>query len=113
MIYFVEMWNARQEWLALSEEERANYMNQIGPHIQGLIEKGVKVLTWSDNAPNTSKRADFDYFAIWSFPDQATADEFQQLVENAGWYQYFDQVNAGGKEDTADGVIGRLIGLQA
>ena len=105
------MWSARQEWLALSTEERTDYMNQIGPHIQGLIEKGVQVLTWSENEPTTSQRAAFDYFAIWSFPSQAIAEEFQQLVQNAGWYQYFDQVNAGGKADTAEGIIGKLVQL--
>ncbi|MEL7146863.1 MAG: DUF6616 family protein [Bacteroidota bacterium] len=111
MIYFVEMWNAKPEWLALSPEERGNYMNQIGPHIQGLIEKGVQVLTWSENEKGTDKRANFDYFAIWTFPDQAIANEFQQLVDGAGWYQYFEQVNAGGKVDTAEGVISKLVGL--
>ncbi len=109
MIYFIELWNTKPAWQALSTEERANYMGQIGPHIQGLIEKGVKVLTWSDNDEQTSKKIDYDFFAIWSFPDQETADQFQNLVEGAGWYNYFEQTNAMGKADTVDNIIGKLI----
>ncbi len=111
MIYFLELWNAKPEWLALNATERQNYMEQLGPHIQNLMEKGVKILTWSNNNPSTSKKAAYDYFAVWTFPDQATADGFQELVQAAGWYNYFEQVNLMGEEETANGLIGQLIQL--
>lgn len=111
MMYFIELWNAKPAWLALSQAERGDYMNQVGTHIQGLLDQGVKVLTWSNNESNTTHKADFDYFAIWSFPDQASADGFQQLVEGAGWYNYFEQVNLMGQEATAEQIIGQLIQL--
>ncbi|MEL6193054.1 MAG: DUF6616 family protein [Bacteroidota bacterium] len=111
MIYFIELWNAKQAWLDLSQEERGNYMNQVGSHIQGLLEKGVKILTWSVNDAATSERADYDYFAVWSFPNQELADGFQQLVAGAGWYNYFEQVNVMGGEDSVENIIGKLIQL--
>ena len=111
MIYYIEIWNAKPSWKALPVEDRAAYMNQVGAHIQGLIQKGVKILTWSVNEASTSQRANYDYFAVWTFPDQESADEFQKLVEGAGWYNYFDQVNLSGKESTAEEVIGKLIQL--
>lgn len=111
MIYFIEIWNAKQAWLDLSMEERGNYMNQVGSHIQGLLDKGVKVLTWSNNTQETTHRANYDYFAIWTFPDQATADGFQALVEGAGWYNYFEQTNLMGKEASVESVIGQLVQL--
>ena len=111
MIYFIEIWNAKPAWKALSIEERGAYMNQVGGHIQGLLEKGVKVLTWSNNDSGTSHRADFDYFAIWTFPDQEKAHSFQALVEGAGWYNYFEQSNLMGKEASVEEVIGQLVQL--
>ncbi len=111
MIYFIEIWNAKQAWLDLSMEERGNYMNQVGAHIQGLLDKGVKVLTWSNNKQETTHRANYDYFAIWTFPDQATADGFQALVEGAGWYNYFEQTNLMGEEASVESVIGQLVQL--
>ncbi|MEO0471976.1 MAG: DUF6616 family protein [Bacteroidota bacterium] len=111
MIYFVEIWNAKPAWKALPTQERADYMNQIGPHIQGLIEKGTQVLTWSVNDPATDQRAAYEFFAIWGFPDQETANGFQGLVQAAGWYNYFEQVNVMGQADSAESVIGTLIQL--
>ncbi|MEM7036649.1 MAG: DUF6616 family protein [Bacteroidota bacterium] len=111
MVYFIEIWNAKPAWHALSTQERGEYMTNVGAAIQGLLEKGVKVLTWSNNDPATSYRADFDYFAIWTFPDQDSADAFQGLVEGAGWYNYFEQSNLMGKEATAEDIIGQLVQL--
>lgn len=109
MKYFVEAWNATPAWHALSAEERGNYMNQIGPHIQGLIDKGTKILTWSFNDKQTDQRAGYDFFAVWSFPDGEVAQGFQELVQGAGWYNYFEQVNMMGEADSVDNIIGRLI----
>ncbi len=111
MTYIVELWNVKPAWLELSAEERGAYMAQIGPHIQNLIDQGVKVLTWSENAKSTTERANFSYFAIWSFPTQELANGFEQLVNGAGWYNYFEQVNVKGEADSVEGVIGKLIQL--
>lgn len=56
MIYFIEIWNAKQAWLDLSTEERGNYMNQVGSQIQKLLDNGVKILTWSTNNEDTSHK---------------------------------------------------------
>ncbi|MEM8888543.1 MAG: DUF6616 family protein [Bacteroidota bacterium] len=111
MVYFIEMWNATDAWHKLSTEERGNYMGQIGAHVQGLMEKGVEILTWSLNDSDTSRKGSYDYFAIWSFPDKAAAMDFQGLVEAAGWYTYFDQKNLMGEADSAQNVIGQLVQL--
>lgn len=111
MIYFVELWNVKPAWQALSTEERADYMEKVGGAMQELSEQGVKVLSWSKNDDTTDRKSDYDYFAIWQFPDQKTADGFQQTVEGAGWYNYFEQVNLMGQENTAQEVIGHLIQL--
>ena len=111
MIYFIELWNVKPAWMALSAEERGNYMAQIGPHVQTLIDKGVKILSWSENNSATDQRANFDFFAIWGFPDQESAIGFQQLVEQAGWYNYFEQINLMGQEESVENTIGKLIQL--
>lgn len=109
MIYFIEIWSVKPAWLELSPQDRGNYMQQVGAHIQALLDKGVQVLTWSSNNLTTSYRANFDYFAIWTFPDQETADSFQALVEGAGWYNYFEQTNLMGRQATVGDIIGQLV----
>lgn len=109
MIYFIELWNVKPEWKSLSVSERSAYMEQVGSAIQGLLDQGVKVLTWSENDETADKRSGYEYFAIWSFPNQEIADGFQKLVEGAGWYNYFEQVNLMGKEATVSDITNTLI----
>lgn len=111
MITYIELWKAKQDWLDLSQEERGNYMTALGPAIQQLTENGVQILSWGKNEASTFARGDYDYFAVWSFPNQESAGQFEKMVEGAGWYNYFDQVNVMGNTDSPQAVIGQLIGL--
>lgn len=112
MYLFVECWKARQEWLDLKTEERAAYMTELGKGIQSLVEAGVEIVSWSLNDADISKRSKFDYFAIWKFPTREFAKQFEQIVEQSGWYAYFDQVNLGGTEGMPDASVGHMINLQ-
>ncbi len=109
MITYVELWKAKQAWTDLSKEERGNYMAQLGPAIQQLIDSGVKIESWGINEAATHSRVDFDYFGVWTFPDMEAAQNFEQLVVGAGWYNYFDQVNAMGTTANPTEVIGKMI----
>jgi len=37
--------------------------------------------------------------------------EFEKVVEAAGWYNYFDQVNVSGEAQTAQEIIGKMVEL--
>jgi len=111
MIYGIEIWNAKPAWLQLSVEERGDYMGKVGSAMEQMASNGIKALTWSFNDPATDEKADYDYFALWTFPSQELADGFFATVKGAGWYNYFDQVNLMGAEDTAQNVIGRIVQL--
>ena len=109
MITYVELWKAKQTWNDLSKDERGNYLNALGPAIQQLLADGVHIQSWGSNDANTVSKADYDYFAVWSFPDLAAAQSFEKLVEGAGWYNYFDQVNAMGTAGGPDEVMKMMI----
>lgn len=111
MITYIELWKARQAWIDLSKEERANYLTALGPAIQQLIEGGVQILSWGNNESSTFNRVDYDYFAVWTFPSLESAQNFEKMVEGAGWYNYFDQVNAMGNISTPQEVMGKMIGM--
>lgn len=111
MITYVELWKAKQAWTNLSKEERGNYMTALGPAIQQLMESGVQIVSWGKNEPATFSKADYDYFAVWTFPDMEAVQGFEKMVEGAGWYNYFDQVNAMGTASGPQEVIGMLINL--
>lgn len=111
MITYIELWKAKGAWLDLSQEERGNYMNALGPAIQQLLENGVQIVSWGANEAATFGRGDYDYFAVWTFPNLEAAQGFEKMVEGAGWYNYFDQVNVMGTAGTPQDVIGQMIGL--
>ena len=108
---YIEIWKAKQTWLDLSKEARGEYMTQLGPAIQGLVESGVKIISWGTNDAGTFRKANYDFFGVWEFPDQAAVESFEKLVEGAGWYNYFEQVNICGNATTPDQVIGQMINL--
>lgn len=89
---FIELWKAKTAWRELPSQEREDYIAQIVPHMQALTEKGVEFGAWGENDNDTSHRADYDFLGIWMFPDKDMVKEFEQVVEAAGWYNYFEQV---------------------
>jgi hypothetical protein len=111
MYLFVECWKARPEWLALNTEARGAYMAELGKGMEELVKAGVEIVSWSMNEPDTSNRAPFDYFAVWKFPTGELAAGFEQIVQQSGWYSYFDQVNLKGVVAPPDASIGQMIGL--
>jgi len=111
MILFIECWKARPEWLELSIEARSTYMEQLGQGIGELIKAGVEIISWSMNEANTSNRSPFDYFAVWKFPSLEIAAGFEQIVQQSGWYNYFDQVNLKGEISDPQTMIGKIINL--
>ncbi|HLO92102.1 MAG TPA: DUF6616 family protein [Lentimicrobium sp.] len=112
MYLFIECWKAKQEWFDLSTENRAAYMSELGKGITGLLEAGVEIVSWGINSDDISNRSKYDYFGVWKFPDRNFAKQFELIIEQSGWYNYFDQVNLGGEICMPDIPIGHMIGLK-
>jgi hypothetical protein len=111
MITYIELWQAKQTWINLTQEERKTYVDALGPVIQQLLESGVQIISWGINDGSTFRRVDFDYYAVWSFPDENSAVKFEKLVESADWYTYFEQVNARGVSMSPQDVMAHMINL--
>lgn len=110
MHIYVELWNARPSWHALSEEERSAYIEKVGQNVQALAEKGIEPLYFGVADEDVPLRADYRYLAIWRMPDEAAARELEDNVEQAGWHEYFEQVNARGRSVPPEQVFGDMIG---
>lgn len=109
MITYIELWKSKQAWNDMSKEEKGNYLEALGPAIQHMMESGVQIVSWGKNEASTYSKADYDYFAVWTFPNAESVKEFEQTVEGAGWYNYFDQVNAMGTATTPQEVMADMI----
>jgi len=106
---FIELWSAKDSWKQMSKEERGNYLGQIGPALQDLMQKGVEIVSWGENNIKTTHRAGYDFFAVWKFPTVEIQNEFEAMVEAAGWYNYFKQENVSGESTTPDAIISKMV----
>lgn len=109
MYIFVELWKPKPEWLTLSKSERQQYLSQLGPAIQSLVDSGVEIITWSLNDPSTPYTTDHVYLGVYMFPTKEQTLQFEQLVAQAGWYDYFDQINAKGEVSNPPAMIGQML----
>lgn len=112
MYLYVELWNVTQKWMDLSKEERGEFFNRAGESIKKLINSGVEVTGWAMNDEHTPYRSDYRYMAVWKLPSEASVKELESAVADAGWHEYFSQVNARGQMIPMEEVIGNLINLE-
>lgn len=110
MTLFLEMWKPKRAWLELSEAKRAEYIEGIGPSIEGLREAGVELVGIGTNDADTDRRAEYGFWAVWRMPEELV-ERFEETVREDGFYDYFEQVNARGEEQPPEEVFGELIGL--
>lgn len=108
MKYYIETFTAKPAWLALSKEERAEYMNRIALSSQPLVDQGGEVVVMSENDSDTTQRLNHQFFVIWKFPTDELAKAFETLGIDEGWYNYFDQFNIKGSETD---INERLVNL--
>ena len=90
----VELWKARQVWFELSLLERSAYLENFAPAIRRLLVNGAELIALGV-AEETRRLVDYDYWAIWRFPDEEHLVDFNRAIESGGWHDYFERVNLG------------------
>lgn len=111
MYLYVELWNARPEWLALSGEEKQAYLKQVGTGIQTLTDAGVELVGFALNEEETPYRAAYRYLAAWKMPGKEQIILLENILEQARWHDYFDQVNARGELLAPEAALADMASL--
>ena len=109
MHVFIELWNAKPKWLELSSGERAAYMQNVREALAAMQEGGIEILGWGSVDPEISHRAGYDFYAVYRLQNKEQVRAFEEAVEGAGWYDFFEQINTSGELEDAHTVIERLI----
>ena len=105
MYLYLELWKAKDEWRALTEVERETFVGGLAPSISKLTEQGVELIGFSFNDEDVIHRADFTYMAAWRMPSKDLALQMEHLVNDAGFYHYFEQINARGEVSPPETVL--------
>ena len=93
-----EIWRARSAWYDLSAEQRVSYFEEkIGPLLMGIMGKGGEVLACAVNDNTGEQRIDYQFMAVWKFPNKEISDQLELGAKDADFLEYFEQVNFSGK----------------
>jgi hypothetical protein len=111
MYVFVVLWNAKPKWLALSPDERAAFIEQVTTKMNTVVEDGFGALCWAENNAETAHRAKYDYLGLWKMSNESMVRQFEDAIAATGWYDYFDQVNLGGRWSAPEDVLRKMIFL--
>lgn len=109
---YVELWNPKQAWMVLSAEERQDFFDKVGGEIQNLTKEGIEILGFAVNDEETPYRSDHKYIAVWRMPSKKLVEMLEESVSRAGWYNYFEQVNARGELITPPAALEDMVELK-
>jgi len=111
MYLYVEMWNAKPSWLALSLPERQQFMAKVAEAAKGLQPLGAEVLGAWINDADVDHRLGKTYFTAFRFPSKEAVKAFEAIVRESGWYDLFEQTNSSGELDTFANVMDHALSL--
>ena len=107
-----EIWKAKPAWLALSPQARGEFFEQkIGPLIGAIVGRGAEILGCALNNNTGPDRMDYDYMAVWKMPNKGLSDELENAARDAGFNQYFEQVNFSGNLIAPDVMNADMVSL--
>ncbi|MGE5456973.1 MAG: DUF6616 family protein [Methanococcaceae archaeon] len=109
MYLYVGLWKAKPKWVELLQSERTDFIEHIGPAMEGLVNPEVELLGFAINEAETFSRADYRYIAIWKMKDKNSIEEFEKALEQSGWYRYFEQINGRGNIITPEAAFADMI----
>jgi hypothetical protein len=111
MHIYIELFRAKSSWLALTPNQRAEYVRRIAPSLQEMLaEPGVELVGVGRADPATSHAAGYDFYAVWKLPSADHVRRFERGIDDDGWYEYFEQANASGEAVAFEALIGELVG---
>lgn len=108
---YIQLWKVRTEWLALSEQERLDFVYQIGLVIKELLSQEANLVGFSLNDFSTPHRMDYRYIAVWKLETETMVQRIDEAFEEAGWGEFFDFVNARGSSVPPQDLLRHMVKL--
>ena len=111
MYTYIELFKAKDAWLDLSDQQKAEYLQRVGSSMEGVLASGAELVGVGGTDHGTAHEAGYDFYAVWKLPSRDVVEAFERGIEDDGWYEYFDQVNASGELVEFETLAGRIAGL--
>jgi hypothetical protein len=111
MYLYVETWNAKPEWLALSAADRGAFIDSVQALLEDLVSDDLQLVGCVITDDDTHQHGGYKYVAIWRASDRDQVRRIEEGTKRIGWHTYFDQVNHGSREVSPEAVIGHMLSL--
>jgi hypothetical protein len=95
---FIELYNYRQAWRDLQQEERERVRAGELEGLEGLKRAGLEVIGWGFNDAATDQRADYDFFCAYRAPSAEFVRQFESGIRQSGWHDLFEQVGVSSRK---------------
>lgn len=92
-----QLWTPTSRWLALSEEERYEFLDDIASEVTDMTENGIEILGFAINDADTPGGDDYRYLAMWKLPDKDHLQRLEKITATADWSEYFDAITVRGE----------------
>lgn len=112
------VWHPNARWEALDDTQKLAYLRSLDDYIAQARAAGVVVLGWSRIDRSVPKAPEEGFVGVFGVDGAAAAHEFEKVVGEAQWYEYFDSRNIsialeGATEAEPHRVYARLLGVPA
>jgi hypothetical protein len=108
-----EIWKAKPAWLGMPADERVGYFEErIGPLLGSVLSGGAELLACAVNDNRGPEAMDYRYMAVWRFPDRASSERLESAAREAGFLDYFEQINFSGSLISPDQLNTDMIKLR-
>lgn len=112
MYLFIELWQAKQAWLALSKQERAAYVKPMNPSANGLRSKGIEIVGWSFKEPKANVATEYVCMTAYRTPTLELAQLVEQKVRGPKWYDYFERTYLLSNQREGDSLLAKEMGFE-
>ncbi|MEH6611748.1 MAG: DUF6616 family protein [Halioglobus sp.] len=111
MYLYVETWSPKPEWLALSAEERVEFIERIQILLGDLASDNLQLLGCAISDDDMHLHGGYQYVAVWRASDRQQVARIEEGTERNGWHNYFEQVNHGSSEVGPEAVLGHMLNI--
>ncbi|HEV2281290.1 MAG TPA: DUF6616 family protein [bacterium] len=108
MYYYIEEWKHRNEWLAMTPEDRGKFLYDLSPAIQALVDEGAELVGYCVSHNGHHDKTD-RFLRVWRVPGKEFPQRIEAALERAGWHAFFERGDTRGEVMTPQVAIPYLV----
>ena len=110
------IWQPNEKWHAMKNQERKEFLEQVGRDANTAREGGMEILGWGALERGVSNPVEQSFCGVFAVNQRNALYALDKGIGEAGWYDYFDHLTLAtelhGRDGTHAGqVLCELLGV--